>query len=107
MAGKSAPRRSSATRSTANRPKTQNSSADSAQRNGSTASVINAVIDSAALPGNNDPMYSVAQLQPLLDALQAAKNGDFSMRLPAMRDGVLAQIYQTFNDVISLNENMA
>ena len=51
--------------------------------------------------------YSSAQLQPLLQALQAARQGDFSSRLPSIKNGVLAEIYQEFNDVISLNENMA
>ena len=48
-----------------------------------------------------------AQLRPLLDALEAAKAGDFSVRLPDRRNGVLGQIYKTFNEVIALNEKQA
>jgi len=49
-----------------------------------------------------------SQLEPLLKALQAAKAGDFSARLPDRQDSsVLSQIYRAFNDVIALNENEA
>jgi len=51
--------------------------------------------------------YSESQLIPLLEALQAAKEGDFSVRLPDQETGVLSQIYRAFNDVIALNENEA
>ncbi len=51
--------------------------------------------------------FSESQLIPLLEALQAAKAGDFSVRLPDQKDGVLSQIYSAFNDVISLNEDEA
>ena len=44
---------------------------------------------------------------PLLRALQAAKAGDFSVRLPEERNGVLGQINEAFNDVIALSENEA
>ena len=56
-------------------------------------------------------IYSAAQLQPLLDALRAAKNGDFSVRLEAPLDRrsseQLFELYRAFNDVVTLNENMA
>ena len=52
-------------------------------------------------------LYSADQLQPLLDALHAAKNGDFSVRLPAPPDGQLNQIHRAFNEVVTLNQNMA
>src|SRR3984957_13967429 len=55
-----------------------------------------------------EPTFSQAQLVPLLEALQAAKAGDFSVRLPDQKDSaVLSQIYRAFNDVFSLNENEA
>src|SRR5687768_518261 len=52
-------------------------------------------------------VYTAEQLQPLLEALQAARTGDFSVRLPTPKDGVLSQIHKALNDVIGLNENMA
>ncbi|MEA2554164.1 MAG: hypothetical protein QOJ65_2340 [Fimbriimonadaceae bacterium] len=56
----------------------------------------------------NDPcIYSESQLQPVLDALQAMKAGDFSVRLPESKNGVLSQIYKSFNDVATLNEHEA
>jgi len=54
--------------------------------------------------------YSTEQLLPLLEALQSARDGDFSRRLPVSKrrgNDVLEQIYATFNDVIGLNSAMA
>src|SRR4051794_2078685 len=55
----------------------------------------------------NETIFSTEQLRPLLQALQAAKAGDFSIRLPRSRNGVLSEIHLAFNDAITLNENMA
>ncbi|HEY0075071.1 MAG TPA: HAMP domain-containing protein, partial [Abditibacteriaceae bacterium] len=52
-------------------------------------------------------IYTAAQLQPLLDALHAAKNGDFSVRLDTPLDGKLTDLHRAFNDVVTLNQNMA
>src|SRR5579862_8829818 len=51
--------------------------------------------------------YSESQLIPLLTALQAAKAGDFSVRLPDQPEGVLSDIYRAFNEVIAMNESEA
>jgi KaiC/GvpD/RAD55 family RecA-like ATPase len=48
-----------------------------------------------------------AQLASLLNALKAAREGDFSIRLPVQKDGVMGEIAGVFNDVIGLNEGMA
>jgi len=48
-----------------------------------------------------------AQLTSLLNALKAAREGDFSIRLPIQKDGVMGEIAEVFNDVIGLNEGMA
>lgn len=48
-----------------------------------------------------------AQLRSLLDALKAVKQGDFSIRLPPVENGVIRKIAEMFNDVLALNENMA
>ena len=48
-----------------------------------------------------------ARLRLLLDALKAARQGNFSVRLPEAHDGILGEIAQTFNEVIGLNESMA
>ncbi|MGH8899015.1 MAG: HAMP domain-containing protein [Egibacteraceae bacterium] len=44
-----------------------------------------------------------ADLRELLRALRAAKDGDFSARLPQGRDSLLAQIGGAFNEVVELN----
>ncbi len=56
--------------------------------------------------------YTSEQLQPLLDALLSACEGDFSARLPVARSrsrggDVLEEIHATFNDVIGRNQAMA
>ncbi|HVL40505.1 MAG TPA: HAMP domain-containing protein, partial [Fimbriimonadaceae bacterium] len=52
--------------------------------------------------------YSSDQLQPLLEALTAMREGDFSARLPERkRDGVLGEICTLFNEVASRNETQA
>ena len=48
-----------------------------------------------------------AQLTSLLNALKAVREGDFSIRLPVQKDGVMGEIAGVFNDVIGLNESMA
>jgi HAMP domain-containing protein/signal transduction histidine kinase/CheY-like chemotaxis protein len=50
--------------------------------------------------------YTAEQLRPLLEALQAAKEGDFTVRLPVERNGILHEISRAFNEVVGLNENM-
>ncbi|MBV9867244.1 MAG: methyl-accepting chemotaxis protein, partial [Abitibacteriaceae bacterium] len=56
---------------------------------------------------DSEATYTAKQLQPLLEALQAAQAGDFSVRLPAPRNGILSEISKAFNDVIGINEKMA
>ncbi|BAY11104.1 methyl-accepting chemotaxis protein [Calothrix sp. NIES-2098] len=51
--------------------------------------------------GTTDP-----QLQPLLAALKAARNGDFSVRLP-VEDNGLGEIATVFNELVSFNQNFA
>ena len=46
-------------------------------------------------------------LRTLLQALQAARAGDFSARLPTDQVGLAGKIADAFNDVVSANERMA
>src|SRR3954466_865315 len=63
---------------------------------------------SSTLPvQSSEPIYSEFQLTPLLEALQAVKGGDFSVRLPESKNGVLSQIYKAFNEVVNLNQHEA
>jgi HAMP domain-containing protein/signal transduction histidine kinase/CheY-like chemotaxis protein len=61
----------------------------------------------AAAALSTEPAYSEAQLQPLLQALEAVKTGDFSVRLPETKDGILSRIYHAFNEVVTINEHEA
>ena len=65
-----------------------------------------ATVPSASAPRSGTD-YTSAQLQPLLLALQSAQRGDFSVRLPDARNGILAEIGEAFNGLISRNEDMA
>src|SRR3954471_10420280 len=46
-------------------------------------------------------------LSPLLQALQAMRMGDFSVRLPGDQVGLAGKISDAFNDIVSANERMA
>ncbi len=46
-------------------------------------------------------------LTELLHALQAMRVGDFSVRLPGDRTGIMGKIADTFNDIVATNERMA
>jgi HAMP domain-containing protein len=50
---------------------------------------------------------TISQLTLLLNALKAAKEGDFSVRLPMQKDGLVAEIAEAFNGLIVLNESIA
>ena len=43
----------------------------------------------------------------LLEALLKFKKGDFSVRLPFEEVGIVGKIYDTLNDILELNANMA
>ncbi|ABC83886.1 HAMP domain-containing protein [Anaeromyxobacter dehalogenans] len=47
------------------------------------------------------------ELAQLVEVLKAAKAGDFSVRLPYRRDGLLSQAGELLNDLIALNEHAA
>ncbi len=50
---------------------------------------------------------STAQLNALLTALQTMRRGDFSVRLVDLHDGVIGKIADTFNDIVSTNQELA
>ena len=50
---------------------------------------------------------SSPDLHALLQALQAVRVGDFSVRLPGERLGLMGKIADTFNDIVAANERMA
>ena len=46
-------------------------------------------------------------LNGLLDALQAMRNGDFSVRLPRQESGLEGKVADVFNEIVAANERMA
>ncbi|MDF5708908.1 MAG: methyl-accepting chemotaxis protein [Nostoc sp. S4] len=57
-----------------------------------------------SLTSPNDESVTKEQLQALLSALKAAKNGDFSVRLP-VENNELSEIVSVFNELVSINQN--
>jgi HAMP domain-containing protein/CheY-like chemotaxis protein/signal transduction histidine kinase len=50
---------------------------------------------------------TTAQQSELLNALQAVRGGDFSVRLPGDRTGIEGKIADTFNEIVAANARMA
>ena len=50
---------------------------------------------------------SRTEIEQLLDVLKGVKGGDFSVRLPYQKDGILSRAGELLNDIIGLNEHMA
>ncbi len=59
-----------------------------------------------ATNGEGDSGVSLRELEQLLDALRAAANGDFSVRLPARSRGLVGELGRAFNDVADNNERL-
>ena len=47
------------------------------------------------------------EITDLLRALQAVRDGDFSVRLPSDRVGLAGKIADTFNEIVSANAHVA
>jgi HAMP domain-containing protein/CheY-like chemotaxis protein len=50
---------------------------------------------------------STAELHDLLNALQAMRVGDFSVRMPGNEVGIIGKIADTFNEIVAANQRMA
>ena len=53
-----------------------------------------------------EPNPEALDAKQLLRALALFKRGDFTVRLPMEQTGLIGKIYDTFNDVVELNERM-
>ncbi len=73
-------------------------------RSGKTANSKSSSVNSTDAIETNQTTTDV-QLQPLLKALKAAKNGDFTVRLP-IENNSLGEIASVFNEWVSLNQNV-
>jgi methyl-accepting chemotaxis protein len=64
-----------------------------------------------AIPRKAPPLEanggSPAELEGLLQALQAMRAGDFSVRMAGEQVGLIGKIADTFNDIVAANERMA
>ena len=67
---------------------------------GAPSSLRRAAKRKAVANGKPDP------LEDMLHALQAMRDGDFSVRLSPVADGVLGEIGQAFNGVVGTLEDM-
>ncbi|WP_234945289.1 HAMP domain-containing protein [Anaeromyxobacter sp. Fw109-5] len=47
------------------------------------------------------------EVDQLADVLKAVKAGDFSVRLPYRRDGILSRVGEILNDILQLNEHVS
>src|SRR5262245_16182396 len=70
--------------------------------NGAPPSVVPADVSDGRLNGG-----SSAELHDLLNALQAMRVGDFSVRMAGNQVGLLGKIADTFNEIVAANERMA
>ncbi|HVT52760.1 MAG TPA: HAMP domain-containing protein [Dongiaceae bacterium] len=59
------------------------------------------------LEANGQPAAQDPFLSPLLEALQAMRMGDFSVRLPKDQIGITGKIADLFNEIVAANERMA
>jgi methyl-accepting chemotaxis protein len=79
---------------------------DAAEPNGATATFHDNE-PHGTLSAEQQGAEPILSLRQLLDALKAARSGDFSVRLPRFRDELLNEIAQVFNEVVGLNETRA
>ncbi len=61
----------------------------------------------ASLGNGNAAEHSTLDLRELLRALQAVRDGDFSVRLPSDEVGLAGKIADTFNHIVSSNQFLA
>ncbi|HUL07401.1 MAG TPA: HAMP domain-containing protein, partial [Candidatus Acidoferrum sp.] len=72
-----------------------------------TGQTVGARQSGGATRSNGADDGSTADLRDLLEALQAVRVGDFSVRLPGDRTGLMGKIADTFNDIVAANQRMA
>ena len=57
--------------------------------------------------GSQHPEDSQLDLRRLLRALQAVRDGDFSVRLASDQTGLAGKIADTFNEIVTSNQRLA
>src|SRR4051794_32633085 len=71
---------------------------------GTSAAHVGALLAHDAAPAGIAPRE---QLRTLLQAVKAARQGNFSVRIPVNQEGILGEIGEVLNDIFELNENMS
>ena len=61
----------------------------------------------SAGPGEELNSSSSAEMDELLQALQAVRVGDFSVRMAGNRVGIFGKVADTFNEIVAANQRMA
>ncbi len=72
------------------------------KKNGPHEGVAASVVEAQVLDGDSRKV-----LGELLQALQAMRAGDFSIRMPAIGAGLEGRIADTFNDIVAANQQVA
>jgi HAMP domain-containing protein/CheY-like chemotaxis protein len=80
----------------------RNEPAGELKSNGLSPSAVSADAPDRPVDGSASP-----ELYDLLNALQAMRVGDFSVRLAGGQVGLLGKVADTFNDIVAANERMA
>src|SRR5580700_4187337 len=57
--------------------------------------------------GQIPPELAAANMSVILSSLQTMRDGDFSVRLPGNWTGLEGKIADTFNEIVSANQQMA
>ena len=73
----------------------------------SDATTTNADQMTSAPRGNGEVMVSEANLALILAGLQTMRDGDFSVRLPGHWTGLAGKVADTFNEIVSANQQIA
>src|SRR5205807_4012766 len=63
--------------------------------------------DGASARENGGATIDAAALEPLLQALVSAREGDFSVRLSSRRRGIVGELAGAYNDLLDRNRQMA
>ncbi len=74
---------------------------------GDTAAAGVATTEDAKANGHVNSELASADLSLVLASLQTMRDGDFSVRLPGAWTGLAGKIADTFNEIVSANQQMA
>ena len=59
------------------------------------------------VPGDHATVVRREDLRQLLSTVKAMRKGEFNVRMPALKEGIVSEIGEVLNDIIEMNETMA